>query len=323
LSSRPIVQQFTEFPTRIDLRLYAEAARLYATKVSGRAIAVYQVGSTNYPGLSDIDLLVVVRTPKLDNEQFFSVYRRLPQRTQLLFLHEPFIVPLDCVDVLRFTSHTRKHLLSGQDVAAAILHDNSTANAWCLLFEGLWTYQSYFALVSRTATIRVRFMTAVASALRFTLAQFDRIQRTDFAATYGAQIDVLREALMANPLSQTITLQIFDTFFDALQSLKRALRERLPLLAHEEPLEFGKRFLMGERKFDEVDSSWLYERAQSIARYHLALTQLKMSYGYLFFTAAYGDSIKRYQQHIVSAKWLNAYYRTDRVLDDVLLKLRS
>jgi len=276
--------------------------------VATRALAVYQVGNVRYPGLSDLDLLIVVSDSRADNQQFFSVYNSLPKRFQQLFLHEPFVVPYDCLDCMQFTSHTSMRLLGGRDLASGLLPDTSKGEQWCRLLEGLCTYHSYFAHVAKTATIRVRHMTAVASSMRFTLAQFDAIQGSELAAQYSRQLDTFRSAFLADYQSQTLASQVFEYFFEAFQALEQTLQTRLPLAPNEEPTDFAKRFLAGERALPEVSAPWLRRRSQAIARYHQALNRLKMPYGYLFFLAAYSDSVNPYRQSRLTAKYFNAYY---------------
>lgn len=282
---------------------------LYAQRVEARALAVYQVGNVKYPGLSDLDLLLIVRDAKLDNVQFFSVYRQLPKSFHGLFLHEPFIVPFDCLDILRFTTHTRRHLLRGDDLVSEILSESSSGETWCRLFEGLCTHQSFLVSVAKTATIRVRHMTAVANSLRFSLGFFDAIAATDLAATYGSKLDSLKQAMLADCLSRGVALQILEQYYDAFQNLTQLVRSRLTLSPQEDLITFGKQFLKGERDVLGVDATWVRQRYQAISKYHLALARLKVSYGYLFFLAAYEDSVVKYRQGGFTARWLNAYYR--------------
>jgi len=308
LLGQPIIQHFKDFPTAIDAAAYAQAATNYARKVSSRAIAVYQVGSVRYPGLSDLDLLVVIRNPRIDNEQFFSIFNALPRNAHQLFLHQPFVVPYSCLECLRFTSHTKRKLLGGQDVASAIIPDNSQGEQWCRVFEGLCTYDSYFASIARTGAIRVRHMIAVASSLRFTLAQNDALLGTDAAIRYSVELDQLKLSILRDPMSHQVTLEIFDRFYHTFRTLEGVVRTRLALPMYQDLYEFGKQVLAAERDLPDVAPDWLRQRAETIASYHRALTALKMPYGNLFFLAAYEDRVTKFRQNRLTAKFLNAYY---------------
>lgn len=309
MHNQPVVDRLKEFPTPIDTSVYEQAAALYAQRVGARALALYQVGNINYPGLSDLDLLLVVRDMRIDNVQFFSVYRRLPPRFHGLFLHEPFVVPLDCLDILRFTTHTRRQLLVGKDLASAITSESSGAEAWCRLFEGLCTHQAFLDNVRRTRIVRVRHMTAVANSLRFSIGFFDAIAATSWAKTYGSSLDTLKQSLLTDCLSEAVALQIFDHYYGTFQNLTVSIRERLSLPQTEDVVAYAKQFLRGDREVSGVDPEWARQRYQAIERYHAALARLKFSYGYLFFLAAYDDSVVKFRQDGFTARCLNGYYR--------------
>ena len=93
-----------DLPEHATRGLYDEAISRYAAMVKGRAVGVHRVGNVRYPGLSDIDLLVVTEHEGVDNRYFFSALQRLPQRFHRLFLHEPFILPAWSLRVMRSTT---------------------------------------------------------------------------------------------------------------------------------------------------------------------------------------------------------------------------
>jgi len=318
LYSRPVIRSFKDFAKAIEPRLYAEAAALYAKRVAARAVAVYQVGNVNYPGLSDLDLLVVIEDRKMDNAQYFSVYRRLPKLFHDLFLHEPFILPKKCLAVLRFTSHARRQLLYGQDIAATIRHDVSPTEAWCRALEGLCTYDSFFALLSKSNGIRVRHLTAVGSSLRFTLRNLDMILGTDFATDYGRRFDALRKQLMADPKSETTSMSILCLFYDAFVKAGTTIRATLLQGTQRDLVAVAKQVLMGELKPKEVDSEYIADRFFMISEYHRGLQDLRMPYGYLFFLAAYSGTLPLYKQNGAVARFFNAYYRLFVPLGDLV-----
>src|ERR1700730_1580989 len=84
---------FKKMPHAATTEMYDEAVALYAQKIATRITALYRVGAMTFPGLSDIDLLVVVPHSRNDNNQFFNVFYRLPSRFHQLFRHHPSILP--------------------------------------------------------------------------------------------------------------------------------------------------------------------------------------------------------------------------------------
>jgi len=127
--------------------LYEEAISRYAAIVKSRAVGVHRLGDVRYPGLCDIDLLVVVEHEGLDNRYFFSALRRLPQRFHRLFLHEPFVLPAWSLRVLRYTTHRARKLIAGRDVLKPYTSSDEPAERWCRM---LASYCSCAGFVSRT-----------------------------------------------------------------------------------------------------------------------------------------------------------------------------
>jgi|TARA_B100001971_G_scaffold25016_1_gene19485 hypothetical protein len=79
-------------------------------------IAVYQMGSVGTPGLSDIDLIVVVKDDfKPENSTYLSA-KAIDNR---LFLHDPIIIPKSICSVFPYVFHaTSLNILYGVDCIA-------------------------------------------------------------------------------------------------------------------------------------------------------------------------------------------------------------
>src|SRR5215469_15573809 len=82
--------EFINFPTILDRSVYDRAVRSYVAAVASRSSAIY--------------LVVVVKTPAWDNNQFFSPYVRLSKQYTRLFHHEPRFLPETCIEAITYSS---------------------------------------------------------------------------------------------------------------------------------------------------------------------------------------------------------------------------
>lgn len=85
-------------------RDYKDAINIYISKLTKNQdiISVYQLGSTDYPGLSDIDLIIVLRDSSNNfNWEKYSI-KNLTKKERYLFMHEPFIVNRSIAENIKF-----------------------------------------------------------------------------------------------------------------------------------------------------------------------------------------------------------------------------
>jgi hypothetical protein len=83
---------------------YLEAIDFYLEKITKNddVISVYQMGSIKYPGLSDIDFIIVLKDkPKHFTWKEFSI-RNLSEKQQYLFLHEPYVIQESLMPFIKF-----------------------------------------------------------------------------------------------------------------------------------------------------------------------------------------------------------------------------
>jgi len=308
--------KFDQDFSREDASLYDEAIREYAARITARSQATYLVGNIRFPGLSDIDMLVVTDVAASDNNQFFAPRQRLPKRFHRLFLHEPFIVPADMPHIIARTSHKKRRLLDGRDVLAKIEPLSTREERWCKLLESVCNYAAYIDRVNAAGYGSGRLMTAVVNTMRFTLQDYDYLHDTAMASSFEANVDSARERLIHgadNP--QSVLLALWHDFCATFGWLRDSLKRALPLARNEEIVEFAIRFLKGQKIVDDLDSQALVGRYEEVTRYYERLRLLKLSFGQLFYGAAYKDIDRRYHQPMLPKIAYRLWYRGARAVN--------
>jgi hypothetical protein len=279
-----------DLPRPTPRSAYDEATILYAEAVKHRADAIYRVGNVRFPGLSDLDLLVVVGKAREDNRYYFSPSYRLPERLQRIFLHEPLIVPASMPNILRYTSHRDAQLVSGEDILNGSLVVDCEEERWCRLLESACSYVSFAERTRERQYLSGRWAIATTSALRFFLADVDAVTGTAFAPSYAQQHDELRAHAFDGGDPTRAILQAWQLFSDVLQASGETLARALGI-RYERVVEFAVAALSGQRALP-VPASYVEERSKAIAAYHDELAKLRLPFGFLFFVAAYPNAVR-------------------------------
>ncbi len=94
--------RFTGKVTKYSKEDYLEAIRRYVDKIKKNpyVVSVYQIGSFKYPGLSDIDLVIVLS----DNVESFSWndYSVTETYNSDMFMHESFLIQESLMEEIKF-----------------------------------------------------------------------------------------------------------------------------------------------------------------------------------------------------------------------------
>jgi hypothetical protein len=300
---------FTDVPRAVPRDMYDAAIALYADKVSSRTVALYTVGSVPFPGLSDIDVLLVPTAVMRDNGQFFSVINRLPLRYQRLFLHQPFVVPETALSVLRFTSHSKRTQITGTDVLSAIQPLLTKEERWCKLLESYCNFMTYIDQCQRRTFVSGRLAVAVASSMRYALRDYDAIFSTREAVGYSDDIDARRAALSTRSRDdQAAVREIWNALLTKVQWLHATLVRKFALERGESPVQFAAGFLQGRRPFDNLDMPAIAARRAEIDFYNEELRRFRFPFGHLFFHAAY-HSVQMFRQPRYERAMYSLWYR--------------
>ncbi len=302
-----------DLPQPAPRELYEEAIACYVKMVRARARAVYRVGNVHFPGLSDIDLLVVTDRKTFDGRYYFSALQRLPRRFLRLFLHEPFIVPAACTEVMRHTTHYKPVLLSGEDVVRAFPPDDADAERWCRMLESYCSYSVFAERIRTNETLRARFTIAVTSAFRYLLADAAKLFADLDAAGYAAEMDAIRSQFFESEEPHALVCHAWERFAQRFQQFDSILRERLGTHARMQTIERARALLRGDVATELFDRSHAVKRAQTIERYYDALRTLGIPYGGLFFIAAHPEAVRAVPETAVTTLVHN-FYRVRRTL---------
>jgi hypothetical protein len=304
-----------DIPRPIRREDYDEAIARYAKMVEGRAIATYRVGNVRYPGLSDLDLLVVTDRVAFDNRYFFSALQRMPRRLLPVFLHEPFILPAWCLDVLRHTTHYAPALVAGNDVARDLHPNDDAAERWCRMLESYCSYSTFAARVRNNDAVSGRLTVAVASALRYLLGDAAHLFAGIDVQAYAEEMDALRAHFFEHADSSDAVRYAWNLFAKHFDRYDALLRERLRISSAEDGVQSARALLNGEASNALFDSGYALRRARTIRAYYDGLRTLGFPYGSLFFIAAHPDGVRKLPQ-TAAATLVRNFYRVRRRLSE-------
>lgn len=302
-----------DFPRRADRALYEAATRAYAAKVARRARAVYRTGNINYPGLSDLDLLVVPSRRRADNAQYFSALYRLPAPYHRILLHDPFVIPAEHKTVLRYTTHRNLQLLGGEDVFREVAFIDTPAEGWCKLLEGYCSYAAFVKDVSSSGRVPGRRLVPKASSLRFSLRQMDALTGGTHAPEYEHIIDEMRGRYYSSDPIPTL-LAMWDVFHDAYRMLEAWLAAVLPLTEGEAVDDFIRRLFCGQAYFKDLSSEYVAARSREIGDYYEAVARLRIPYGQIFFWEAHCVRARKHEQSGLTNMLYRIKYKIERTL---------
>lgn len=307
------IDSFVDFPRRLDEAMYDEAVEQYARAVKSRAVAVYRGGRVRFPGLSDIDLLVVVDDqPVWDNEEFYSPFVRLPRRYHELFHHRPHFVPRSSIDALAYstfayTSKTsrggvddtgfRRLLVAGDDVVPKAWPAQSDSWYLCSLFETAITARLRFDHFRASRRWSVRRLASMAATFRFPLRQLDELKGTSYEGTYSAIVDRARaELLEASGDVHAAADVLFTLYAATLSGFERSIGELANARQGESPVHAAREILATRRVLASIEPSYMAARRAAIHMYFDRLRQTKLSGLTIFVREPYRTEVKLYRQ---------------------------
>ena len=309
--------RFVDFPQRLSVSMYDEAVERYARAVKSRAVAVYHGGRVRFPGLSDIDLLVVVDDrPVWDNEEFFSPFVRLPRRYHELFHHRPHFVPRSCLDALAFSTFAyqsrtksfgesceiddsgfRRRLVIGEDIVPKTWPLPTDSWILCSLFETAITARLRFNHFRTSMRLSVRRLASMAATFRFSLRQLDDLNGTSYERSYSAIVDRARAELLEPDGARHDAAGLLYTLYAAtLSGFERSIAELSHARPDEPPAHAAREILAGRRTIDAIEPSYFDARHTAIKAYFEALRRTKISGLTIFVREPYRTEVRLYRQ---------------------------
>jgi hypothetical protein len=325
---------FCNFPERIDRDAYEDAISQYVSLVSDRAGAIYQVGNVNYPGLSDIDLVVVVNRPAWDNNQFFSPFLRLAAAYRPLFHHEPRFIPSTCMDALEFSScvhassgselpgtfGSRRRLIFGTDLLGERVVD-VTSPSWqhCRVLETAFLFHRAFAGIMSGQNIDVVKLMSKATGLRYPMRHLHDLLGLSRDVDFERHVDEARHSLLQTGRTATenerTAASVLRMLESASQRYESNVRRLFNMTKTEDLMTAAASLLRGVRKTSGISSRYLVARHAGMRRYQDAQRQFRITGGSIFATKPYNGSVKPYAQPFASRIASSARWRLSHLLD--------
>ena len=211
-------------PLLLDRSLYHEAIDTYLELAHRHIEALYVFGNVRYPGLSDLDLLVVPKDSYLA-PLHLSLRDLLPRRFDPILEHDVFVVPLSQLGACRYRLSPPFSLVYGRDVLAGIDVDTSVTTRVCDALEATNTMLGYVEQLRRTGALNARSCIRVFNSQRYKARLLIDLGLMEDDG-YGAAIDVLRTRFMTDPSPECV-LEMHGLFERSVATCARVLQASL------------------------------------------------------------------------------------------------
>lgn len=312
--------------------MYDEAVERYARAARSRALAIYRGGRVRFPGLSDIDLLVVVDDKAAwDNDEFFSPFVRLPRRFHELFHHRPHFVTRSSIDALGYSTFAyvsrrdvergeseagfRRRLVAGDDVLPHTWP--ALPDSWyaCSLFETAIAARLRFEHFRSSFRLSVRRLASMAATMRFPLRQLDEFLGTDYERPYTAIVDRSRAELLEPGGEHASAAAVLFTLYAAtLAGFERSIGDLAEATGGEHPLDAARECLAGRRSVRAIDPAYLDARRAAMMSYFERLCKTKISGLTIFVREPYRSEATLFRQPV----WIGRTATALRTVSDAL-----
>ena len=270
-------------PLPVERSLYQEAIDTYLELSHRRIEALYAFGTTHYPGLSDLDLLVVPRDGYLDPLNL-HLRGRLPARFDAIIEHEAFVVPPSQLRACRYVEPGPEgfRLIYGADVLRDIARETSLTIGLCESVEFVHNKLVFLSNLRRMGVLDARSGIRVFNSHRYTVRRLVGLGLMEDSG-YGEAADALRTQLAAAATTDLVR-QMCRLFETAVTASARALHSRLDL----DPNSVGQVAAVSQGRVTlpfigyRIDEA--RERAEILAAYLQELVRRNYWYGFPFLT---------------------------------------
>jgi hypothetical protein len=213
-----------DLPHPVDRSLYQEATDAYLELSHKFIEALYVFGTIDYPGLSDLDFLVVPRDTYLAPMRV-QLRERLPRRFDPIIEHEVWVVPESHRGACAYMAPTGLRLVYGSDVLAGIKAESSVEARLCETLEFVHNKLVFLANLRRTGVLNARSCIRVFNSHRYNircLAELGLMEENG----YGNTIDALRMQFVAAPSAESV-VEMYHVFEEAVGASARTLHSLL------------------------------------------------------------------------------------------------
>lgn len=268
-------------PHPVDRSLYQEATDAYLQLSHKYIEALYVFGTATYPGLSDLDFLVVPKDVYLA-PLHVHLRDRLPPRFDPIIEHEVFVVPEGHIAACRYVNPGPEgfRLVYGRDVLGGVTADSCAATGLCETLEHVHNKLVFLANLRRAGVLNARSCVRVFNSHRYNtqrLAQLGLMEENG----YGTTIDSLRTQLAAAPAADVV-VQMYRAFEKAVSSSACVLQ----LLLDVDPRSVGQVAAVSQGRVTvpcarfQMDEA--RERAEALTAYLQELVRRNYWYGFPF-----------------------------------------
>ncbi|MBN1810009.1 MAG: hypothetical protein JW909_13160 [Planctomycetes bacterium] len=195
-------------PLQADRAVYDEALSVYAERCLSDPgfVSLYQMGEVSDPGISDVDLVLVLDPARLRHGPFYFSSRRLPRELSRLFMHEALVL-----DMQAFSSVEQLHPVSNLKLLAGM--ELERAGAATDVFKALLMANLAVSFLSiefnalrNCRTLSERYVLAKLKKLLQSLRLLESLLRknlhTENTSRYGDSVVALRTRWFDLPLPE-------------------------------------------------------------------------------------------------------------------------
>jgi hypothetical protein len=302
-------------PLPLDRCLYQEAVDTYLEHAHRHLEAVYLFGNIGFPGLSDLDLLVVPKDSYLA-PLHLSLRDRLPRRFDPILEHDVFVVPLSQLGACRYRLTPPFTLVYGRDVLAGMTADTSVTTRVCDALEATNNMLGYVAQLRRIGVLNAQSCTRVFNSQRYKIRRLVDLGVMEEDG-YGEAIDTLRARYMAEP-SAGCVLDMCRLFERSVAACARALGASLSLDVASFDRVASVSYGQVPVPFEGFEIGDARRRAGVIAGYRQELVSRNYWYGFWFFPRMFPAAAARAPWHRIvfrllrsgSRPWRRSWGRT-------------
>ncbi len=268
-------------PVPVHPSLYQEAIDTYLELSHRHIEALYVFGTTHYPGLSDLDMLVVPRNGYLA-PLHLHLRGRLPRRFDGIIEHEVFVVPRSQLRACRYMRWADLRLAYGPDVLGSLVGSGSATTSLSETLEFVHNKLVFLANLRRSGVLNAASCIRLFNSQRYNVRRLAELGLMEENG-YGAAIDGLRARLMEAP-DPRLVVEMYRVFDKSVTSCARLLQSQLDL----DPNSIGQVAAVSQGRvtlpFDGYRIGDARERAEILTSYLQDLVRRNYWYGFPFLT---------------------------------------
>jgi hypothetical protein len=273
-------------PSKASVSIYKEAVDLYVKKSKPYVKSVYTFGNVNFPGLSDLDILVVPKRKYLSALRV-KLSKSLPKIYDKIILHDPFVLPFEDINISKFIYITNLKRIHGEDLVK-INNNFSNTVKFCSILEAMLSYSIFLENFKKSYVLDAQASIPVFSSLRFTVGLVNELNILNKVnkKRYCDNFDLLRASLLdevENP--HDVVVKMYELFFESIMQL------RMDIINHCNIDPYSKESILelyfSKKQESYFDCNEANIRYKAIENYILRLNNNGFYYGYVMRTALF------------------------------------